>query len=231
MQLSLITLCCCGIAMSPWVIRNFIQFARFIPATTHGGYTLALGNNSDFYSDVIHGSDEFPWNGESLDRWQKRMIQKSLVDGVPADSETASDAWYYEQAKSAIQNDPAAFIRSCMLRFCRFWAISPAEDGLPKWIRFGTAVWYSIIWLGLCLNVFQLAIRRGRKMPLKRSCMDFQKGVVPLILWAAVGAFVIIHLFYWTDTRMRAPLMPVMAVLASIGWGSIGRPKADLLIT
>jgi hypothetical protein len=219
LQLSLIMLCCCAIAISPWIIRNVIQFAKFIPATTHGGYTLALGNNPDFYRDVIHGSDEFPWNGDSLDRW------KSLVDGVPPDSETASDAWYYKQAKVAIRNEPAAFIRSCLLRFCRYWAVSPAEDGLPKWIRFGTAFWYSTIWLGLCLNVFQRAIWRVRKMPLKRSCIDFQKRIVPLILWAVVGAFLIVHLFYWTDTRMRAPLMPVLAVLASLGWDSIGRPK------
>ena len=43
------------LAISPWVTRNFVEFQTFIPATTHGGYTLALGNNPDYYRDVING--------------------------------------------------------------------------------------------------------------------------------------------------------------------------------
>jgi hypothetical protein len=35
--------------MSPWVIRNYRMFDRVILTTTHGGYTLLLGNNEYFY--------------------------------------------------------------------------------------------------------------------------------------------------------------------------------------
>ena len=35
--------------VSPWVIRNRLVFGRWIATTTHGGYTLLLGNNPDFY--------------------------------------------------------------------------------------------------------------------------------------------------------------------------------------
>ena len=36
-----------ALGLAPWLARNAIQFRAFIPATTHGGYTLALGNNPD----------------------------------------------------------------------------------------------------------------------------------------------------------------------------------------
>ena len=33
------------ICLSPWVVRNYAVFHRFIPLTTHGGDTLYIGNN------------------------------------------------------------------------------------------------------------------------------------------------------------------------------------------
>ena len=41
------------------------------------------------------------------------------------------------------------------------------------------------------------------------------------VLWSIVAAFVAMHLVYWTDTRMRAPVMPLLAILSAIGWTAI----------
>ena len=38
-----------AIVVSPWVIRNQRVFGKPIVTTTHGGYTLLLGNNPSFY--------------------------------------------------------------------------------------------------------------------------------------------------------------------------------------
>jgi len=45
------------LVLTPWIVRNQVQFGRSIVATTHGGYTLWLGNNRSFY-DYLR---EAPW--------------------------------------------------------------------------------------------------------------------------------------------------------------------------
>lgn len=221
--LSVVLLAFCGVGMAPWIVRNAVQFGRFIPATTHGGYTLALGNNPDFYRDVIHGHDTFPWNGDALDRWQQRMIQQYSDEGVSGFSETATDAWYYKQAKQAIANDPGAFALSCMLRLRRFWAVSAADEHVPYVVRLGTSAWYAIVWVGLALNLVSV-IKRPWLIGQDQSTTTTEEATWFLaMLWAIVAAFAAMHLFYWTDTRMRAPVMPILAMLSAHGWSLLRR--------
>ncbi len=206
------------IGMSPWIVRNWLQFEQIIPATTHGGYTLALGNNTDFYRDVIRGTDQFPWDGDALDRWQKRMIQQANLDGIPADSETANDAWYYQQAKAAIANDWSSFASSCWLRLCRFWAISTADESVPQSVRMLTSGWYAVVWVGLLLNLLSLRRRLFRPSSHDGSASCSRQRINQIMLWSIIAAFVAMHIVYWTDTRMRAPVMPIVAILSAIGW-------------
>jgi 4-amino-4-deoxy-L-arabinose transferase-like glycosyltransferase len=195
------------LTLSPWVIRNAVQLRHFIPATTHGGYTLALGNNPEFYRDVIHGRGTFPWDGEALDQWQKRTLTSAAADGVAPGDEVALDAWYYRHALQAIRDDVAGFRRSVLLRLGRFMALTPAErQNKPV----GSAIiagWYSFIWAGILLlaaaHIFRLKSVQSQG---------------PLDLWLVVLSFMLIHSVFWTDTRMRAPVMPVLAVLSVLGW-------------
>ena len=196
-----------GLLLAPWMIRNGMHFQTFVPATTHGGYTLALGNNPDFYHDVINGHDSFPWDGDALDSWQQRMIDQSKQDGVQQNDEPAMDAWYYEQAKSAIQSDPVSFLKASYLRLHRFWALTTAESTGSRWVVAGTGVWYALLWLGLLIE--RIGAWQLRKTVRRGPVMD---------LWLVVLSFMLMHSVYWTDTRMRAPLMPVLAVLSLCGW-------------
>ena len=196
-----------GLVLMPWVIRNAVHFQAFVPATTHGGYTLALGNNADFYRDVISGQDVFPWDGSALDVWQQRMIAQSKQDGVRQDDERALDAWYYEKATAAIKADPLSFLKATCLRLSRFWAITTAESTGPGWVSSGTSVWYALLWLGLLMERF--GAWRLRKTV---------GGIRVVDLWLVVLSFMLMHSVYWTDARMRAPLMPVLVVLSLCGW-------------
>src|SRR5581483_12505023 len=38
-----------AVVLAPWAIRNEIELGRPVITTTHGGYTLLLGNNAYFY--------------------------------------------------------------------------------------------------------------------------------------------------------------------------------------
>ena len=196
-----------ALTLSPWVIRNAVQLQHFIPATTHGGYTLALGNNPEFYRDVVHGNGKFPWDGESLDRWQKRTLTAAAADGVAPGDEVALDAWYYRYSVQAIRDDVTGFVRSVWLRLGRFLALTPAETQRN---RVGIAIiagWYSFVGAGILLlaGAHFFRLKSGQTQG-------------PLDLWLVVLSFMLIHSVYWTDTRMRAPIMPVLAVLSVLGW-------------
>lgn len=214
------------VTLSPWIIRNAVQFYRFIPATTHGGYTLALGNNADFYRDVIDGEVGFPWPGPQLDAWQQRMIAHSAAEGVPVDDEAAQDAWYYQQAITSIWAQPLSFLKACLLRLRRFWAVTPgAEPGLPAMVTTLIAIWYSLTGFGVMAAICRsITLFRG----LQRTCVPevIQRKPSLADLWLVLFSFMLLHTVYWTDTRMRAPVMPVICILSAVGWqwlyGSIG---------
>lgn len=204
------------VAISPWIVRNAVQFGKIIPATTHGGYTLALGNNPDFYRDVIEGGTGFPWPGPQLDAWQQRMIAEAAAQGVPADSETAQDAWYYQQAFTSIKAEPANFLRSCLLRLRRFCAITPGtDDGLPRFLTTSIAIWYGLIGIGIVATIWNRAfgyLRRTSHNAVSGSLADY---------WLVIVSFMILHAVYWTDARMRAPVMPLVAIVSVVGWQSL----------
>jgi len=209
------------VAISPWIIRNAVQFRKFIPATTHGGYTLALGNNADFYRDVIDGDIPFPWPGPQLDAWQQRMIADAAADGIPVGSEPAQDAWYYQQAIASIKAQPLSFFKSCLLRLRRFCAMTPgSDDGLPQFATTLIAVWYGLIWIGVAAAIAR-SIRALREMPGVRSERRIPSGHSLADLWMIVLSFMLLHSVYWTDTRMRTPVMPFICIIAAVGWQSM----------
>ncbi len=267
------------VAISPWIIRNAVQFRKFIPATTHGGYTLALGNNPDFYRDVINGDVPFPWSGRQLDAWQQRMIADAATQGVPVGDEPAQDAWYYQQAVASMKAQPWSFFKSCLLRLRRFCAITPGSvDGLPGSTTALIAVWYGLIWIGVAVaigrSIAGLRSKRwefgfSEKISAKRQmsadgAADLRRRAAPSArarhggeafdaaeeirlrakplprgmpglrsegrisqdqsladLWLIVFSFMLLHSVYWTDTRMRAPVMPLVCIIAAVGWHSL----------
>lgn len=194
--------------LAPWIVRNAMVFRAFIPATTHGGYTLALGNNPSYYRDVTLKDPDRPWNGAALEEWQKSVIGKASEAGVSQADEVAFDRFMYRQAETAIKADPQTFLKACWHRQQYFWAVTAAIPGrgMMRTISQGTAVWYSLLWLGVILSA--VLCRRARFAGRH-------------LLWMMVCGFLLMHTFYWTDTRMRAPIMPILSTLAMIGFISL----------
>lgn len=252
---------CCVVCMAallitaPWIVRNALHFHHFIPATTHGGYTLALGNNSAFYRDVIRGTDEFPWDGDALDRWQKGMIAALSEAGADPGDEVTADAFYYRTAMDAIRSDPASFGKSVCLRLRRFWAFSSADPSEGALLNLLTSIWYITVWIGVGMSVCLIGspetLKNRRADPLAAESRtsgssevsaainsDVQRAtkwsadrrayvltadaqVMVSAAWITILSFMLVHMVYWTDARMRAPVMPLMLLLSAVGWNSI----------
>ena len=83
-----------GLVISPWVVRNLVVFNHPILMTTHGGYTLLLGNNSSFY--------EFLRNGEWGQTWD-------ATDAIPSRHVAANELEYdrqcYQKAWQTMRSD------------------------------------------------------------------------------------------------------------------------------
>jgi hypothetical protein len=198
-----------AVCVSPWLIRNIVVFGQPVLTTTHGGYTLLLGNNPVFYRDVVAQPWGTVWDEASLTAWQK-SIQAELNAELPgANSETDRDRWMYRRALNHIHEQPEMFARACCLRFCRFWNIvplGPAGELVPRWANWLVGLFYAAVTLGLLLGLFRTLLHTDpsgehRWMP-----------VVLLLLSLSA-----VHLFYWSNARMRAGIIPAVALLAVHG--------------
>ncbi len=192
------------VVVSPWAIRNGMVFGKPIVTTTHGGYTLWLANNPVYYAEVVEGRDA-AWDGESLQRWQTET--NSEMNRLGIHGEIARDQWQATRAKQFIRDNPWRFVRACLYRAVTFWSIFPgrsAETGVPVPMLWIIAVGYAAVWVGGVVALWRL----------------WSQGQVAS-LWPVLSlilGFFVVHLVYWTDVRMRAPIMPAMAVLVAAGW-------------
>ena len=92
-----------GVVLAPWAIRNACVFDRFIVTTTHGGYTLWLGNNPEFYRFLEQSRWGDVWDSRHLDEQYLRVRQQY------GNNELLADRWAYDQAVATISREPAEF--------------------------------------------------------------------------------------------------------------------------
>ena len=200
--------------MSPWPIRNQRQFGEPMLTTTHGGYTLWLGNNASFFAWRRSGSDRL-WHPRQ-DRAQESSIaamRNSLLLGLRENSDKASrpmemieDRFRYDLAMKAIRADPGAFALACLYRVRQLWSPLPYKltevESPPRGLlRYLTAAWYCGVYLLAAVAVGRLG---GRLL-----ASPWIWGVLLCL------AFTAVHTLYWSNLRMRAPLMPFVAVVAA----------------
>lgn len=216
-----------AVVTSPWMIRNQIILGRPKLTTTHGGYTLLLGNNPVFYREVVEAPWGTTWKGDSLKRWQNSLEEE--MKSVNVRTELGRDRWMYERARRQIAENPGLFFRACLLRFLRFWNVLPPETardaigrlwnracelaGLESWksaagvvekiVSYGIALFYGLLIGSFAIGVFRLTRREWPS--------DW-----PMVL--LIAGFCAVHLIYWSNTRMRAPVMPAIGLLAVRAW-------------
>lgn len=189
--------------VSPWAIRNWLVFGKPIVTTTHGGYTLWLANNPVYYSEVIDRGDVV-WDGKSLARWQAETDTE--MDRLRIQGEVARDQWLSSHAQQFIRDNPWRFVRACFHRAGVFWSIFPgrsADAGVPQPMLWIIAGGYATMWVG---GIVALGRFRGQER---------WANVWPAL--SLILGFFFVHLVYWTDVRMRAPIMPAVAALVAVG--------------
>lgn len=196
--------------LAPWTIRNYQVFGRPIVTTTHGGYTLALGNNSSFYDYLREGKWGTVWNSTGL---EPELLITWSGFSPSQEPELDYDELAYRVANESIREQPFMFAYACLYRVGQLWSPLPhdveGESPSPtrQLLRFPVAVWYVV--------VFVLAI--GGACSLRRQLIR-----APWVWGILLSlAFTVVHTLYWSNLRMRAPLMPFICLLAAIGAGHL----------
>jgi 4-amino-4-deoxy-L-arabinose transferase-like glycosyltransferase len=187
------------LGVTPWVVRNQVVLGRPVVMTTHGGYTLLLANNPVFDAEVVRQPWGTTWGRESLARWQASLEAELAASDPPIVGELARDRWLRDRAIANITRDPAAFGRGTWFRVLRFWNPQPVVSSLPLAVVRAVGSFNVLILVAAFVGCVRLR-------PGERSI--WWPGLLLIVSLTAV------HAVYWSNARMRAPLVPVLALLA-----------------
>lgn len=200
-----------ALVVSPWALRNHAVFGRPLATTTHGGYTLLLGNNPSFYEFLRSGSFGDTWAPESL------AAMTVGCGAAPTDAaqrnpakELAEDARLDACARRHMSEEPGSACHAAVYRIGQLWsplahATSAPESLGRRLARYAAALWYVALF-GATLR----ALGVGRRELLRGP---WTAGLLLCLL------FTLVHSLYWSNPRMRAPLMPLVAILAASALG------------
>jgi 4-amino-4-deoxy-L-arabinose transferase-like glycosyltransferase len=185
---------CVVAVLSPWALRNALVLGEPVWTTTHGGYTLALGNNEPYYRDVLAASPGSVWTGH--DQW---LWWDSVNRATAGMTEPQADRFLRNTVVQLAMREPVLFLRACVNRLGRFWSIAPAMAVYSRAARWATALWTVPLWAALVLGLS------------RRSLWRWPRIAAPL----AIAGLTLVHALYWTDIRMRAPIVPAIALVGA----------------
>ena len=204
------------LVVSPWVIRNSLAFRTPVLNTTHGGYTLLLGNNPAFYREVVRQPHGTVWDGShgpGQAEWLESVQQEMRDSGISG--EVDEDRWMTRRAMNHIADEPGLFLQACWLRIRRFWGTTPLVDKPGN----SSSVLLTLVrtsYIGLFI-----AFAFGLVTIIRQKRGEFVPGLL------MVGSFVTVHTVFWTNTRMRAPVTPIIAVIAVLAVSSLVKQWAS----
>ena len=218
------------LAVGFWTLRNVREMSHPVWATTHGGYTLLLGNNPLFYDYLRDGSFMTAWDAsqflETFDHrydrgadpttaefWEKRWEGPSAIDGkvVPQVSEIDDDRLAYSAATATMLRRPGAFVWSCYVRVLRLWSPFPYKTPARSW--------FQVVAVGFYYLAFYVAVGFGIRLLRREIRQPIWWPMLALAL-----ALTAVHTVYWSNARMRAPFIPVLAVVA----GAVARRRDEV---
>ena len=178
----------------PWAWRNARVFGEPVWTTTHGGWTLALANNPVYYAEVLDGPPGAVWSGANQKGWFDETVRE--VEGL---SQPAADRKIRTIALRFIGSHPRDFVRASVARLGRFWGFAPAGAVYSRATRAVTLAWTAPLWIALALGLT------------RRDLWRWPGVAAPAIVLALTA----VHSIYWTDMRMRAPIVPAIALIAA----------------
>jgi hypothetical protein len=220
------------LVLVPWAVRNRVVLGSTIWTTTHGGYTLLLANNPVLFKHYEEDGGSRKWDE---DRFHRRWSQRGAGDPRLSDfwdaaevrgpamlisNEVIDDQLASQSAWATILRSPALFAKACFIRIGWFWAFWPSSEQASWPLRMAIGTWY-----GLSILLFAYGSARGiLGWWTCRIAESVASRWLPAV--ALVIGLTAVHAVYWSNMRMRAPLIPIVAVVAA--WTLVSFTTRDL---
>lgn len=196
------------LTLAPWVVRNWLIFGRPVLGTTHGGYTFYLANNPWYYDYLRRPGPKPVWDAAEFNsRWEE------IVRGRLGGDELLADRLAYQLAFQTVSEQPGMFFRACLDRFWQLWRLVPHRLEQDETF-FRTVTRYAVG----AFYLFQYGlIGIAVIYRIKDHNLVMSNRIVAVLGSALILTVTGVHLFYWTNMRMRAPLTPILAIFAAEG--------------
>ncbi|MCX7921081.1 MAG: glycosyltransferase family 39 protein [Clostridia bacterium] len=194
------------ITMSPWPIRNYAMFGKFIPVDSLGGLNLYIGNNGRSNGYFVNVSKDPLFNIDKYINNENRLEKAAIRDEI-----------LKKAAVSYIVTHPERFVKLTLKRAALFviddfrgvdWILVTymAQNRLFQHIPWQPLIYYSNIAFFI-LAVFGLL-----------NFMRNKKAIVFIVL--ILYYFATTSVFY-ISSRYRLPIMPFMAIAAAFSFDKI----------
>jgi hypothetical protein len=189
MRLAGLACVACALVMSPWWIRNYATFHRFIPFRSNFGFELWLGNNP-------HQPDIWTW-------W----LHPDEDAGVMAEFQRLGEIRFMDakekEALEWIRTHPGDFVRNSFDRVS------------DTWLAFDEPVWQvrlmhtKMQWLYLLSTIYSAVTFAGAFLAARR------RNEYAALFGTALVVFPAIYYVTHSSLRYRYPIEPVMALMTA----------------
>jgi len=188
----LIVILAAAIAISPWTIRNYLQFKSFIP--------VQLGVSPGFWvgTDISKGGR---WQGEG------KMLHHKFSK-VLREDHLYVEKFYLSKAINNIKENPAGYLILLVKKVGGFWrrpSIGEVEKfGLKKILLRGSN--YLVHYLAIVFGII------GSILVIKRKIFL----AYPLIL--IIFYYTLMYALLFAEPRYHIPVLPMLIILAAYGF-------------
>ncbi|NND99754.1 MAG: hypothetical protein HKN47_20740 [Pirellulaceae bacterium] len=215
-----------AIAVVAWTLRNQHAIGHPVWATSHGGYTLLLANNPSFYDYLQNGSWGDAWDAQpflnayahrydgdpqTADFWNQDWPSQRNINNAQHDASTDQrepvtehddDQRAYLAARATIDRQRGMFLWSCLVRVGRLWSPLPHHTSGRSWTPIlVVGLFYTLVYLAAVATLWRL----GREAFSRKWWA----------IWTLALTLSAVHAVYWSNLRMRAPIVPAIAILAA----------------
>ncbi len=209
-------ICCAALVVVPWIVRDAINFGRFVPVTTSGGIAMAGTYNAASYHDsASHGAWRDP---QAIPEFKPLFITSGIDEGtvdVILRRDADEFAWKHPQyvAETTGWNLLRLFEVVGGSVVDRSGAISYRGIGSadPLAERIGLALVIPLAAIGV------FAMRRSASLRRKRRDGPSRIPHGPLFLWLIPFLLIASAAPIAGLPRYRVPIDPFLMILAAIG--------------
>lgn len=178
--------------LSPWWIRNYETFGKFIPFTTTASMNIYLGNNP------ANTTASIDWGETGAD-------PKELAEIYALKDEVAISNAFAQKAKEYIIENPVTFMKNAWLKFKRFWNFTSNYDAPAEQSLFFKL--YNLSLLVSWLPVFLLGMIS--------FAVNWRMWRTLMPIYCLIAYYTFIHVVAIASLRYRLPIEPFFIVMAS----------------